>query len=216
MALTPRRRLIALALLVGCLVALCALFAPHSTGALRATAAGFGWAAPLAFVAVWIVLTPGLVSGTLLAAASGLLFGAAGGTLVAIVGATLGGLAAFAIARRVGHDAMTQVGGARLRRVQERLADRGFFAVLSLRAAPGVPATWLNYAAGLSRIRARDFAAGSALGGAPRIFAYAALGGSFGHFGSPTAIAAAAVLAVMTVVGAYSAWLTGRSLRSAA
>jgi len=216
MRLTPRKRLVALALVVACLVVPCAVFAPHSPSALRAAASGFGVAAPAIAVVAWIVLTPGLVSGTLLAAASGLLFGAGYGTLVAVVGATAGGLAAFAIARHIGHDALVDLGGPRLRRIQERLANRGFLTVLSMRAAPGVPATWLNYAAGLSRIRARDFAAGSAVGGAPRIFAYAALGGNFGHFGSPTAIVAAAVLVVMTVLGAFSAWLTGRSLRSPA
>jgi uncharacterized membrane protein YdjX (TVP38/TMEM64 family) len=128
-------------------------------------------------------------------------FGAWLGSALAVVGAVVGGLAAFAVARRFGHRAAQQLSGPRLTRIQERLANRGFLAVLTARLAPGVPSTWLHYACGLSRIRARDFAAGIALGGTPKVFAYATLGGSGGDLDSAPAIVAIAMLAVMAVVG---------------
>ena len=87
--------------------------------------------------------------------------------------------------------------GPRLRRLAERVERRGFLAVLSARIAPGVPTTMLNYVCGLSRVRLRDFIAGTAIGGAPRIAAYAALGASGGDFLSPPALAGIGLIAVM-------------------
>ena len=52
-------------------------------------------------LAAWIVLTPAMFPGTVLAAAGGLAFGALGGSLIACAGAVGGGLAAFALARTV-------------------------------------------------------------------------------------------------------------------
>jgi uncharacterized membrane protein YdjX (TVP38/TMEM64 family) len=59
----------------------------------------------------------------------------------------------------------------------------------------------VNYAAGLSPVALRSFAAATAIGCAPRAFAYTALGGSIDDLGSPEAVAAAVVLIVMAVAG---------------
>jgi uncharacterized membrane protein YdjX (TVP38/TMEM64 family) len=64
-----------------------------------------------------------------------------------------------------------------------------------------MPFTLVNYAAGLTPLRLPVFAAATALGAAPRAFAYTALGGSFGDWRSPETIVAAVVLAVMALVG---------------
>ena len=52
--------------------------------------------------------------------------------------------------------------------------------MLYARIAPGMPFTVVNYAAGLTPVRLPVFAAATAIGAAPRAFAYTALGGSFG------------------------------------
>ena len=70
---------------------------------------------------------------------------------------------------------------------------RGVLSVLYARLAPGVPYSLVNYAAGLTPIALRTFAAATAVGVAPRAFAYTALGGSFGDLGSPEAIIAVCV-----------------------
>lgn len=204
----PRLRLLTLALAVGAGFTALALAGPGSLAELRAVVAGLGPLGPAILLLGWIVLTPILFSGTVLATAGGLAFGTLLGSLVAVAGAVAGGLAAFAIARRFGHRAAQQLSGPRLTRIQMRIERRGFLAVLAARIAPGVPSTWLHYACGLSRIRARDFAAGLALGGSPKIFAYAALGASGGNLASPAAIVALAIIAGMAVLGlALAAWM---------
>jgi uncharacterized membrane protein YdjX (TVP38/TMEM64 family) len=197
-----RTRLLLLAAVAGLLFTAAALGMPHSPDGLRALVVPLGWAAPLAFVLLWAALTPALFPGTVLAAASGLLFGTAAGTVVSIAGGTLGSVLAFTIARRVARGAADDIGGARARRLRERIERRGFASVLLARLAPGVPVTLLNYAGGLSRLRLGTFAAAIAVGGAPRAFAYTALGGSFGDYGSPQALVAIALIALPALAGA--------------
>jgi len=196
-----RRRLLLLALAIAALFGAAALGVPHSPDGLRALIEPLGLAAPFAFALLWALLTPALFPGTVLAAASGLLFGTVAGTAVSVAGATLGSVLAFAISRRFGSGAAAEISGPRLERLQQRIERRGFLAVLGARVAPGVPVTLLNYAAGLSRVRLRDFAAAIAIGGAPRAFAYTALGGSGGDFGSPAAIAGIALIAIPAIAG---------------
>lgn len=202
---SPRKRLMLLLAAVAAAFGMLVLVAPHSPEELRAAVDDAGVAAPLVFVLVWTLLTPALCSGTLLALAGGLALGLWPGALAGLAGATLGGLVAFAIARGFGARAAAELSGPRLRRVQERVERRGFLAVLVARATPGVPATLLNYACGLARVRARDFAAASALGGAPRIVAYTALGASGGDVTSAPALAGLGLIALMALAGAGAA-----------
>ena len=73
--------------------------------------------------------------------------------------------------------------------------------MLYARILPGVPYSLVNYAAGLTRVPLAVFAAATALGCAPRAFAYVALGGSLDDLGSPEAIVAFAVLVGMALIG---------------
>jgi uncharacterized membrane protein YdjX (TVP38/TMEM64 family) len=197
----PKMRLAVLAAAVAALFALAAQGVPHSPAELRDAVAPYGPWAALVVVLLWAALTPALVSGTLLAGATGLLFGAALGTPLALAGATLGGAVSFLIARRCGGNAVEQLAGRRLRGLVERVEGSAFGSIVLLRLAPGVPATLLNYAAGLTRMRLRTFAAANAVGGAPRTFAYVALGGSLSDLSSPLTYVALGLLAAMGAAG---------------
>ena len=146
-------------------------------------------------------LTVALFPGPLLAGACGLLFGTAVGTPTAIVAATVGASAAFCVSRRFGAGAVDELSGQRVRVVQDWIAQRGFLAVLYARILPAMPFNLVNYAAGLTRVRLLVFAAATAIGCAPRAFAWVALGGNLSNLGSPQAIAAFAVLVVMGLGG---------------
>jgi uncharacterized membrane protein YdjX (TVP38/TMEM64 family) len=173
---------------------------------------GYGVAGPVLFVAVSASLTVVLFPGPVLAAASGLLFGTALGTPVSIASATLGATLAFSISRWWAHDAVIALAGPRLQALRAWVGRRGFLTVLYARIAPGVPYTLVNYAAGLTPVALRAFVAATAIGVAPRAFAYTALGGSLGNLRSPEALAAVAVLVAMALAGIV---LGRRDLRAA-
>jgi uncharacterized membrane protein YdjX (TVP38/TMEM64 family) len=172
-----------------------------SVGRVRDWADGWGLAGPVLFVMLSSLLTVALFPGPLLAGASGLLFGTGEGTAVSIVAATVGACLAFCLARTVAHDAVAEHGGARVARVREWVARRGFAGIFLLRVAPGVPYNLVNYGAGLTRLPLGVFALATAIGCSPRAFAYTALGGQLGSFSSWQTVVAVAVIAVMAVIG---------------
>jgi uncharacterized membrane protein YdjX (TVP38/TMEM64 family) len=172
-----------------------------SVDRVRDWADGYGAAGPLVFIALSAALTVGMFPGPLLAGASGLLFGTALGTPVSITAATLGATLACLLSRGVARDPVTQVGGPRILAIRDWVSRRGFTGVLLLRLMPGVPYTVVNYGVGLTHVPVSVFAAGTAIGCAPRAFAYTALGGQLGSFHSWEFIVALIVLVGMAALG---------------
>jgi uncharacterized membrane protein YdjX (TVP38/TMEM64 family) len=173
------RRLLLLALAIGGAFATAFLLLPHDPDEVARLAEVMP--VPVlagAAILTWTLLTPAMVSGTLLAAATGIVLGGPAGMPVALAGAMLGSAVAFLIARRYGRGSADALCGPRLERLKARVESRPVLAVALIRFAPGSPAAVLNYGAGLTGIRLREFLLGSALGGAPRVLAYTALGGA--------------------------------------
>jgi uncharacterized membrane protein YdjX (TVP38/TMEM64 family) len=217
--LTRRAAALRLAGLAGALAAfvlVLVLSGSISADRVRSWVDGYGAAGPLLFVVVSASLTVVLFPGPVLAAASGLLFGTALGTPVSICAATLGATLAFCLARWWAHAAVLALAGPRLTALRGWIGRRGFLTVLYARIAPGVPYTLVNYAAGLTPVALRSFVAATAIGVAPRAFAYTALGGSLGDLGSPEALIAIGVLVGMALVGVLLARRDLRRERSAA
>jgi uncharacterized membrane protein YdjX (TVP38/TMEM64 family) len=195
----PPRRLIAFASVV-----LLAVVVAHSPAGLRELLLGLGPAGPAIAVAAWVVLTPSMFPGTVLAAAGGLAFGALGGAAVALVGAVAGGMAAFALARTVARAPVDRYvrGRARLARAATLIERRGFAVILAARLMPGVPATGLHYAAAVSRVRARAFAGAIAIGALVRTAPYALLGDGLGSGSLLTLCVAAGSIALSGLAAA--------------
>lgn len=197
--MSPRIRLVALAVTVAAAFLVVTLSGSLSADRVRGWVDGYGAAGPLVFIAIAVPLSVVFFPGPLLAGAAGLLFGTALGTPVAICSAVLAACLAFTISRRAAPDAVRKVGGPRAQRLAGWVERRGFFAILYARLLPGVPYTAVNYGAGLTRLPIASFALATALGTAPRTFAYVALGGSFGDFTRPETIVAVAILVAMAV-----------------
>jgi uncharacterized membrane protein YdjX (TVP38/TMEM64 family) len=197
-------RLLGLIGVIAVAFALGALFLPHSPAELRSAILGLGLAAPIVALAAWTLLTPAMFSGTVLAAASGLAFGAAGGVAVAVAGAVLGGLVAFSLARSIGHaPAQTwMLRSRRLAKLHALVEQRGFVALLAARLMPGVPVTGLHYAAGLSPVSVRSFAAAIAVGALLKTAPYALLGQGLASGSSATIFAAFGSIALGTIAAA--------------
>jgi uncharacterized membrane protein YdjX (TVP38/TMEM64 family) len=160
-----------------------------------------GWAAVLLWIPVTALLNSMFVPGPILAGAAGLLFGTALGTPLAIAGGVGSALLQMAISRYLAGASVGEILPARVQRIDEFLERRGFWAVLYIRLLPAIPFTVVNYSAGLTKLRFRDMALGTAIGSAPRTFAYVALGGSIGNLGSPESVVAIVLLVVIGLAG---------------
>ncbi|MEA2479036.1 MAG: hypothetical protein QOJ07_958 [Thermoleophilaceae bacterium] len=196
--------ILALVLATIAVVATLAGFRP-SASRVRDYGEGFGALGPVLFVPLSTALGCLLVPGPILAGAAGLLFGTAVGTPVALAAAVATAVSELLIARYVAGREIGSLLPERARRWDDFIERRGFFAVLYIRLAPAIPYHLVNYGAGLTRLRVRDMASGTAVGALPRTFGYVALGGSLSNLGSPEAIAALALLVVTGIVGAVLA-----------
>jgi uncharacterized membrane protein YdjX (TVP38/TMEM64 family) len=197
-----RLRILAFAAIIGALAAAAALSgALPSAREVRDFGESLGWGAYVLWIPLTAVLNATVVPGPVLAGAAGLLFGTAVGTPIAIAASAFTAVFEMFVGRRLAGAEVGRVLPERVRRIDDFLERRGFWAVLYIRLAPGIPYTMTNYGAGLTRLRYRDMAAGTAIGAGPRTFAYVALGGSLGNFGSPESIAAIVLLVVIGVVG---------------
>jgi uncharacterized membrane protein YdjX (TVP38/TMEM64 family) len=203
-----RGGLILLVLLVVALAVL-AQFAEIPDGAvLRDEVGKAGGAAPLVFAAVCALGTAVFFPKPVLATAAGLLFGVGWGSVLAIAGFTAGAMIAFTIARRLGRAAVEGWLGERLHVLEQVFARKGVEATLVVRLLPVVPFTLANYGAGVTSVRGRHFAAGTALGLVPSTVLAAVLGDALSDLGSPRSIAALSIWAVLAAVGVW--W--GRNL----
>jgi uncharacterized membrane protein YdjX (TVP38/TMEM64 family) len=193
----PSHRLLCLATLALGAVGAAAVLLPHSPAGLRELLVAVGPAAPAIALGAWILLTPALVPGSVLAAAGGLASGALGGAALAFGGALGGGLAAFALARTVARGPAERLiaRSTKLASIDSLLERRGFAAILASRLMPGVPATALHYAAGVSQVRPRAFAAAIAVGALLRTVPYALLG---------TGLASGSALALLVAGGSIA------------
>lgn len=140
---------------------------------------------PVSFVLSYVILTLLFVPGTIPSLAAGALFGPVLGTLLTLTGATLGAAGAFELSRRLGRSRTERLLKGRAAAADAWVGERGLGGVIGLRLLPVVPFNALNYAFGLSAVRRRDHALGTAIGIVPGTVAFVALGASIARPGSP-------------------------------
>ncbi|OGX29158.1 MAG: hypothetical protein A3B78_02085 [Omnitrophica WOR_2 bacterium RIFCSPHIGHO2_02_FULL_67_20] len=145
---------------------------------LRAAVLSYGVWAPLAYFAIFgqpFVPLPGSV----MLALAGVVFGKGWGALAGLAGATLRASATFLLARLLGRDAVARLlPRGRITRLNERIGQHAFNAVLLIRLIPNVPFDMQNYGLSFSRVRFGPYVLATALGLAPASIAYAYLGDS--------------------------------------
>ncbi len=193
---------LALAALIGVLSLTVGVPSPSQ---LAVWARSAGPAAPVVFVLIAAVSTCVLFPGQVTATAAGVLFGVAAGVGLTLAAATLGAAIAFLLARGAGAAPIGRLLGPRAAHWRSWISERGFSAVLTARLLPGTPASVLNYAAGLTAMRLRPFAAAVALGALPKTVAYVALGGALSAPLSTRGLLALSLYAATALAGALLA-----------
>jgi uncharacterized membrane protein YdjX (TVP38/TMEM64 family) len=148
------------------------------------------------------VLANFVITWPILAGATGLLFGTAAGTALALLGITAASLTQMAIARWLAGHHRGGLLPQRTKRVENFLTENGTVAVMESRVVPLLPWGVVNYSAGLTHLAFGSMALGTIIGGAPKVFAYTALGGSLDNLTSPEALVAVGLLVVLALGGA--------------
>lgn len=119
--------------------------------------------APLAFIVIYAVAVCLFIPGTLLTGVGAAIFGPYWGFAWVWLGAMLGASAAFIIGRTLGREFAASLIGDRLKKYDDAIERNGFATVLYLRLIY-FPFTPMNFGMGVTKVRFRDYFAGTALG----------------------------------------------------
>lgn len=157
--------------------------------------------APLVFVAVLVLRPFLLLPSWMVMTAGGALFGIVEGSLLCSIGGLLSGGLVFALARALGRPTAERLIGARLRRVDAALRDRGAGVVAAYTAFPATPLAVAQIALGLSAMRPGAFLLATLCGMLPRTVLLAWLGDALMRTHWLQAATAFAILLALVAVG---------------
>jgi uncharacterized membrane protein YdjX (TVP38/TMEM64 family) len=177
---------------------------------IRSFILSFGWWAPLFYIFLYTVRPLFLFPAVLLTLSGGLAFGPWWGTLYDLIGASLGAYLAFGLSRKLGRETIQRWLGNRLRMLDDRAGENGFRTILLLRLIPLLPFDAVNYGAGLSKIRFRDYAPATMLGIIPGAFAYNSLGHSLHDVFSTTFFLSVGLVVLLMLLSPIYKWFKRR------
>ncbi|MGC0364070.1 putative membrane protein YdjX (TVP38/TMEM64 family) [Rhodococcus sp. 27YEA15] len=155
-----------------------AVLAPHpSVLQIREWADSIGPLFPLVFFLVHAVVTVAPFPRTVFTLSAGLLFGPVTGVGLTVAATTVSAILALYLVRAIGRDVVWQkISSPTIRRVDERIAKRGWLAVGSLRLIAFVPFSVVNYCCGISSIRLVPYTLATVIGILPGTVGIVVLG----------------------------------------
>lgn len=141
---------------------------------LREQISSFGIIAPLIFIAVYMIAPAFMLPGLPITIAGGVMFGPLWGVVYVSIGATVGATIAFFIGRYMGRDFIMDKlkNSEKLKELDDQVNTKGWKIVAITRLIPLFPFNLLNYAFGLTSIKARDYIWASFVFMLPGIAAY--------------------------------------------
>lgn len=170
-----------------------------------------GWTARMGvtgaamFVLVFALATLALFPATPLMAAAGLLYGPVAGVLLVWSGSMLAAIGSFLLGRVLSRQAVEQLAGGRIDRLNTLFSTRGTAAMLLLRLIPVFPFALVNYGSAITVVTFRQYLAGTTVGIVPPIVAYVWLADGIEDPTSPAFITALTILLALAVGGTLAA-----------
>lgn len=134
--------------------------------------------APIIYITLYTVATILILPSTPLNLTGGAIFGLWWGTLWTSIGALMAAVVAFAFTRTVGRKTISQRLAGRWQAMEAEFYQGGLFYMFAIRLLPIIPYGLVNFAAGLTSIRFRDYLVGTMLGTVPGVLPFVMLGSS--------------------------------------
>lgn len=152
--------------------------------------------APLLYMGLYSLATLLILPSTALNLAGGAVFGPWLGTLWTSLAAVMAAVLAFMISRTIGRSWLSQRLAGQWQALDAEIRLGGLFYLFAIRLLPIIPYGLVNFAAGLTAIRFRDYVLGTALGTVPGVLPFVLLGS--------TGLRAVTTGDVMPLVGALT------------
>ncbi len=134
-----------------------------------------GWWAPLLYVLVYMIATFFLLPSTPLNLVGGAVFGVYWGTVWTTIGAILAAVLCFWFSRTLGRS-FIQHRFSRWQQLDQEIAEGGLFYMIAVRLLPLLPYGLVNFGAGMSGIKFKDYLLGTLIGTTPGLLPFILMG----------------------------------------
>ncbi len=132
--------------------------------------------APVLYVLIYSIATICILPSTPLNLTGGAIFGAVWGTVWTSIAAILAAVLAFGFSRTIGRSFVAQKLAGKWESIDREMQQGGFFYMFAIRLLPLIPYGIVNFAAGLTSIKFRDYLLGTLLGTVPGILPFVMMG----------------------------------------
>jgi uncharacterized membrane protein YdjX (TVP38/TMEM64 family) len=135
-----------------------------------------GWWAPLLYVLVYMAATFFLLPSTPLNLLGGAVFGVYWGTVWTTSGAILAAVLCFWFSRTWGRNFVQQQFSGRWQQLDREIAEGGLFYMIAVRLLPLLPYGLVNFGAGVSGVKFKDYLLGTMIGTTPGLLPFILMG----------------------------------------
>ena len=132
--------------------------------------------APIVYILLYTCGTLLILPSTPLNLTGGAIFGIWWGTLWTTIAALVAAIAAFAFTRTIGKEFVSRKLGKRWHTVDMEISQGGMFYMFAIRLLPIIPYGIVNFVAGLTGIKFRDYLLGTLLGTLPGVLPFVMMG----------------------------------------
>lgn len=132
--------------------------------------------APIVYILIYTICTLLILPSTPLNLTGGAIFGIWWGTLWTTIAALVAAIAAFAFTRTVGRELVSRKLVGRWEAVDAEIRLGGLFYMFAIRLLPIIPYGLVNFAAGLTAIKFKDYSVGTLFGTVPGVLPFVMMG----------------------------------------
>ena len=132
--------------------------------------------APIIYISLYTLGTLLILPSTPLNLTGGAIFGTWWGTVWTTVAAVVAAVVAFTFTRSIGRELIAKKLAGRWEAVDAEIRQGGLFYMFAIRLLPIIPYGLVNFTAGLTSIRYRDYLTGTILGTVPGVLPFVMMG----------------------------------------
>ncbi len=167
--------------------------------------------APILYILVYTIATLCILPSTPLNLTGGAIFGSLWGTVWTSVAAILAAILSFWFSRTIGRNLVQEKLAGKWQSIDREMHQGGFFYMFAIRLLPLIPYGIVNFAAGLTSIKFRDYFWGTAMGTIPGILPFVMMGAGLNALKQGDILPVLVALALVGMLVGTATWYRRRT-----
>jgi uncharacterized membrane protein YdjX (TVP38/TMEM64 family) len=167
--------------------------------------------APIIYILVYAIATIFILPSTPLNLSGGAIFGSVWGTVWTSIAAVLAAVLSFGFSRTIGRKVVEQKLAGKWQSLDREMEQGGFFYMFAIRLLPLIPYGMVNFAAGLTSIKFRDYFFGTLLGTVPGILPFVMMGAGLTALKQGNVLPILVALALIGMLVGTATWYRRRT-----